>query len=338
MSRAGKLSRTGIRGRIGSPRAFITAFVCGLAATGVAADTLAQPPSTALERAAADYIRFREDVEAVEKLTFDNAEITREAHRRLAAHDSTKLAAGWVAYAALVAADNEAFAKAIEDELDKKPNRRKGELGGRDGLLSNLAQDPSYLRNLDGANDAIEQVLSMTLKDGARITALGEAFKAQAYAMQKTRWGKARIAGSQERLNEAQQYSRSRPATAAPDFQRRTDNGVTAPALASASSNWAADWGASAGPGRMTEQNATVIMDRILNLAARYNTGVLNDKVVEVYAKNNKTENCLSLSKLTLDQCIAATRAPYEEAFCLGEHALNDISTCMGWVAGAGAS
>jgi hypothetical protein len=44
------------------------------------------------------------------------------------------------------------------------------------------------------------------------------------------------------------------------------------------------------------------------------------------------------MAKLTLDQCIAATRAPYEEAFCLGEHALIDIATCTGWVAGAGAS
>jgi hypothetical protein len=42
------------------------------------------------------------------------------------------------------------------------------------------------------------------------------------------------------------------------------------------------------------------------------------------------------MARLTLRQCIAATRAPYEEAFCIGEHALNDVSACLGWVASAG--
>ena len=185
---------------------------------------------------------------------------------------------------------------------------------------------------------AIERVLSMTLADGARIDALGEAFKSQAYAMQKTNWGKQRIAPSQERLNEAANYGRARSAPAMPQFSRPEDGGVMAPALASATENWGADWGASAGSGRMTEANAQVVMDRVLNLAARYSTGKLNPKIVEVYAKNTKSERCLSMAKLTLDQCIAATRTPYEEAFCLGEHGLKDIATCTGWVAGAGAS
>ena len=119
---------------------------------------------------------------------------------------------------------------------------------------------------------------------------------------------------------------------------RAETNGVLAPALASAREEWSADWGAGADEGRMTEKNAEVVIDRILNLAARYSTNSLNAKVVEVYAQNTKSQRCLSMAKLTLDQCIAATRAPYEEAFCLGEHALNDVATCTGWVAGAGAS
>jgi hypothetical protein len=43
------------------------------------------------------------------------------------------------------------------------------------------------------------------------------------------------------------------------------------------------------------------------------------------------------MNTLTLRQCIAATRAPYEEAFCLGEHALIDTAHCVGWVADDGA-
>ncbi|MHA7873660.1 MAG: hypothetical protein ACX939_15025, partial [Hyphococcus sp.] len=133
-------------------------------------------------------------------------------------------------------------------------------------------------------------------------------------------------------------YSRNRGKVGAPKLERAVNGGVVAPSLASAQGEWSADWGQSSAPGRIGEGNAQVVMDRVLNLAARYSMGSLNGKVVEVYAKNNKSQRCLEMAKLTLDQCIAATRTPYEEAFCLGEHGLNDISTCTGWVAGAGAS
>ena len=62
----------------------------------------------------------------------------------------------------------------------------------------------------------------------------------------------------------------------------------------------------------------------------------LTKQRVDAYAKAKKSDRCFVNAKLNLDQCIAATRTPYEEAFCLGEHALNDVSRCVGWVANAG--
>lgn len=332
MSRMNLLARS----RSTSRRTVCFALLAGFMTTGVSADTLAQPKDNTLERHAASYIQFREDVAALEATPFDNANTTREAHRRLSAHDSKELSSGWVAYAALVAADTPEFAEAIRKEV--KRSRSSGKLGGVEGLLSNLAQDPSYARKLKGANKASDAVLAMTARDSARIDALGEAFKAQAYALQKTNWGKARISPAQDRLNEAAAYSRKRGAPNAPRLELASNGGVVEPSLASASGEWSAEWGEAGGKGRMTEANAQVIMDRVLNLAARYATGSLNSKVVEVYARNDKSDRCLSMAKLTLDQCIAATRTPYEEAFCLGEHGLKDVATCTGWVAGAGAS
>ena len=161
--------------RIRAGRTAMIAVFAGFAATAVSADTLAQPKDESLERAAAHYVRFREDVAAIEAMPFDNADVTREAHRRLSAHEPDELTAGWVAYAALVAADTPEFAEAIKKEVKKKG--RRGGLGGKDGLMSNLAQDPSYARKMKGADAAVEAVLAMTMQDGARITALGEAFK-----------------------------------------------------------------------------------------------------------------------------------------------------------------
>lgn len=316
----------------------LIALAAGFLTTGVSADTLAQPKDTTLERQAASYIRFREDVAAIEAIPFTGAEVTREAHRRLAGHKSEELAAGWVAYAALVAADTPSFAEALQAEIKKKKNKRKGLLGGRDGLMSNIAQNPSFLRNLEGGDEAINAILTMTMHDGARITELGEAFKTQAYAMQKTSWGKKRISPSQSRIEEAASFGRTRAAPASPVLEREVSAGVIAPSLASARKEWSADWGADANDSYMVEDKADIVIDRILNLAARYSTDTLNPKIVQVYAKNKKSERCLSMAKLTLDQCIAATRTSYEEAFCLGEHGLKDVATCTGWVAGAGAS
>ena len=306
------------------------AIFSGLMTSSVNADTLAQPADTSLERTASHYIQFREDVSKIEGTPFKNADSTREAHRLLGTHDSKYISSGWVAYAALVAADSPAFAKALKKELKKSKQRG---LTSQQAFLSKLGQNPRLPRELSGVDDAIAAVLNMTVSDSARISALGEEFKTQAYAMQKTKWGKKRISAGPTRVNDAEAYGRSRSMPSTPDLYVQEDSGVVTPSLASSSENWDASWGASASGGLSSERNADVILDRILNLAARYSVGALNEKVVAVYARNDRSEQCLSMAKLTLDQCIAATRSPYEEAFCIGEHALNDTATCTSWVA-----
>lgn len=328
--------RVGNRRSAGRPCFLAVAAASAALTSAVGAESLAQPSNAPLERRAADYVRFREDVAAIEATPFKSAETTREAHRRLSAHQSKSLSSGWVAYAALVAADTPGFKAAIEKEMSdaKGPNG----LRGRDALFALMAQDPSYVGNLDGADEAASRVLAMTAADVGRIATLGEAFKAQAYAMQKTTWGKSKIPAPSARLDDADAYARGRGAPEAPALPSQTDKGVTQPMLASATETWSADWGAKAAGRGNSEPNAQVIVTRILNLAARYSANGMNDKLVEVYAKNDRADQCLSMASLTLRQCIAATRAPYEEAFCLGEHALNDVAKCVGWVAGAGGS
>lgn len=313
---------------------FVAAFIGAALSGGVAADTLAQPQDNALERRAADYVSFRQDIAAIEATPFDSADTTREAHKRLSAHPASALSGGWVAYAALVAAATPDFVDALRKDMKKGAS---GGLKGRDAFLTRLSADPSYARKLEGADAAALRVLAMTARDVYRFAALGEAFKQQAYAMQKTAWGKSRIAVSAARLTEADDYARARGPAPAPALAVSTEKGVTAPALASADAAWSPDWGAQGAAGDNQAPNAQVIMDRVLNLAARYAVGAMNEKIVEVYARNDRADQCLSMATLTLRQCIAATRAPYEEAFCLGEHALIDPASCVGWVAGAGA-
>ena len=202
------------------------------------------------------------------------------------------------------------------------------------GFASDLAADANLPAiTLPGADAAIERVLEMTAADLGRVSTLGESYKAQAYALQKTKWGVAKLPPTSTRIAEADSYKRGRPALVAPTLAAATESGVTAPGLDAAEA-WKSQWGTGAGRGRIADDNAQVVMNRILALAAKYSTGTVNERYVATYAKNDKADNCLSLSALTLRQCIAATRAPYEEAFCVGEHGLNDVTKCLGQVAG----
>jgi len=324
--------RLGARARLAVTGA--AALFAVAASSGVSAGSLAQPRDKALERQAAAYIQFRQDIAAIEAAEFTGPEVTREAHRLLSTHNANDLAAGWVAYAALIAADTPEFADSLQDEVSSRKRWKAYRLKGKDGFLAHLAQNPRYASGLKGADAAVERVLAMAVQDGARVVNLGEAFKNQAYAMQKTAWGKKQIGPSSKRLTEAEEFARARPAPIAPPFKPAEKGGVTAPALAALNGDWAPDWGETAGPGEISEKNAQVIMDRVLNLAARYATGAVNGKLVDVYARNDRSTKCLSMATLTLKQCIAATRTSYEEAFCLGEHGLNDVAGCLGWVAG----
>ena len=306
-----------------------------------------------LEMRALDYIRFRQDVAHIESMTFDNAQVTRDAHLRLSTHDSRALTAGFMAYAALIAADTPEFAESlkaelrgendVEDEKKKKKKRRKKKKDGMDetelaaaraAFLAKLSADPRYPRSLPGAQQAIDNVLAVIRRDNLRVSSLGENFKSKAYSMQKTRWGKARLATPSVRIREAEDYGYTRPGIALPTFSSITEQGIAQPGITSmSSSTWTHEWGYPSSITGRRARGSDAIFDRILNLASRYSVGAVNDRVVGSYAKNNKSEQCLSMSRLTLNQCIAATRTPYEEAFCLGEHALNDVASCVGWVA-----
>ncbi|HXI87632.1 MAG TPA: hypothetical protein VNH64_09245, partial [Parvularculaceae bacterium] len=156
-----------------------------------------------------------------------------------------------------------------------------------------------------------------------------------AYALQKTAWGKKQIGPGAARLAEAAAFAKNRAPTPVAPLEVSMVKGAAAPALESAGAAWSPDWGAKGASARNSEANADIVIDRVLNLAARYAAGWGDRQAVETYAKNDHAKQCLTFTELTLKQCIAATRTPYEEAFCLGEHGLSDVGGCLGWVAGA---
>ncbi|MEI6281768.1 MAG: hypothetical protein WCP82_03465 [Alphaproteobacteria bacterium] len=57
-------------------------------------------------------------------------------------------------------------------------------------------------------------------------------------------------------------------------------------------------------------------------LAALGEAGESNDGTTQLMMAEPGTDNCLNLSKLNLDQCLAVAKPNYEDIFCLGQHIL----------------
>jgi len=289
----------------------------------VSAATLATP----LEKSAVKYVEFRGDLGLIEGSAIDSQSAMRDVHKRLASHDPTALSSGWVAYAALVAADTPEFAEAIQQSI-ATPESKKA-------FLTRMRMEPRSLRELPGADKAIDAVMMMAARDATKINSLGQSFIDRAYSMQNVSWAKKKLSEGMSRVYEARDYAATRERAGTPVLPAYVAAGVQLPALDQTEPEWKATWSDEDATPQVNPR-ATPIIDRVLVLAARYSVGEVTDPVVDGYAKSDQSRRCLNMAMLNFDQCIAATRTAYEEAFCIGEHGLNDVSGCLGWVAGAG--
>ena len=303
--------------------------LAGAASAGENKAPKGMPTTTGLiEGPAARYVNLRADIAHIEAMEMKSATQMREAHNRLGSFDPAEMTSAWVAYAALVAADTPAFSRAIERETVKQKDRKI--------FLSELQANPAMVRDLDGADEAIAAIRAVAARDATRINRLGDRFIADAYRMQNAGWAKKKIPqDGTARLNAATAWGQSRSWTLTElPTKQPTKAGNVRPHL-DRDEMWSPAWYAENAPASEADKTGA-LMTKALLLAVRYATGDLTEGQVKAYATSKPSNRCYVNAKLNLDQCIAATRTPYEEAFCLGEHALNDISHCVGWVANAG--
>lgn len=336
---AGRNPAASKAGELGMLKSFA---IAGLAVSAVAFGTAGATSNVAprddlksmrgaelIEYAAKPYIQFREDIDHISASMPDSEEAMRDAYFRLASHDNRTMAASWIAYAAMIAAESPEFHSAIEAQMKKR--------GGAKALAAQIDADPASVRSLPGAEAAIAAIMEFATNDAARIRGLGDTFIAEAYEMQKVQWARRAIAmDGMARVDAALQYAASREWKAAPHQASSGRSGAVRPTLVS-NASWSADWSGTNEPVNPSARPGTIV-GKALVLGARY---VLNDAEqtdLAAYGTSRRSERCFNNAQMNLDQCIAATRTPYEEAFCLGQHALNDMSSCVGWPAGADAA
>ncbi|WOI53982.1 hypothetical protein [Parvularcula sp. LCG005] len=313
-------------------RATLVAGAMGLfAAMAWAGDDETVPAvaeNTLLDNAAAPYVLLRRDIDAIETAAVKNEKAIRDAHNRLASYEPEEMGRAYIAYAALVAADSPTFAAAIESKTRRDKNREE--------FLIQLRDNPATVRDLEGADEAINAIMAMTARDATRIGALGELYIQEAYVLQEQAWARKKLAqDGMSRVRGAVTWADSR---AWPLLPPRpvilSKSGTTRPNLVS-DPTWSDVW-SNLDAVAVPDEHSGATMTRALLLGARYAVGDLTEGQLNGYAISKTQSKCFVNAKLNLDQCIAATRTPYEEAFCIGTHGLQDISQCVGWPAGAG--
>lgn len=296
--------------------------------------------SDPLAKAAALYATYQSEVTDVKTNGFASAGDIEDSLNNLGGHNPDQLTQGWMAYSALVAAQNPEFRAAVRDIEGYY---------GRDMLMTGMQNDVRYARTLDGGNSAVTQALSAVDADSRRLIGAAAFVKEQAYSLQGAGWAKGRVGNSQAKATNLYASTQSGiPAhgTMVQAMQSPNINSVLEQAgQRGAPSVWESVSGAAGtirlpaavagfGQSKRIARGKEPIADRITTLAA-YRILEADPSVagsMRQAMSERETQGCLNMANLNLQQCVAAAHKHYEVPFCIGEHALADIGRCIGKV------
>lgn len=288
-------------------------------AARVAAEIAARTPppirlNEGVAQAAAVYMAFSRDMAALEG-GFTDPEQIQAALRRGSAYDPGQISRGLVAYASILALQSPEFVAGVRSLADDTATREK--------LVADIVADPRYASTLPGAEAAAGLVMS-TLADD--INALGRAanlIENDAYAIQaaydpRRPWGVAEVTDREGRLEAAKLRSAETMLPSADEASR----------LFAAAHSGGGALPVSGAPRKPPYPPAVTNALALAALAALGYAGENARANTDALQFDRVSHGCLTMSKLNLFQCLAASRPNYEDMFCLGRHVVRDLATC----------
>jgi len=293
-----------------------------------------------LAQAAALYATYQGEVTDVKTNGFESARDIENSLNNLGGHNPEQLTQGWMAYSALVAAQNPEFRAAVLDIEGYY---------GRDSLMTGMQNDVRYARTLNGGNEAVNQALTAVNADSRRLIGAAAFVKEQAYSLQASGWAKGRVGNSQKTATTLFTSTQTGiPARGAlvqamqsPDINTVLEQAgqMGAPSVWESVSGAASTIRVPAAVASFNKSHTVArgkepIADRITTLAA-YRILNADPSVANSMRKamsERETQGCLNMANLNLQQCVAAAHKHYEVPFCIGEHALADVGKCIGKV------
>jgi len=296
-----------------------------------------------LRTAITAYAAYQNDVSDLRASTISSDDQLEGALDRVGRHNRDELTRGWIAYGAQTAAQSPAFVQGVRDAAAYY---------GRDAVIWAVTVDPSYARGLRGGQEATRLLLDSANADSARIISVADRYQEMAYSLQRQRWANA-VAPQQ---NARVQRIRALGVEGAPDSAVPSEMSPrlhVAPLTMSPGSDPTAYggrrfWDALRGSPEVTEVASQPItyqwrvnhtrgeaLDRMAAVAAleALDAADNNQSAVTRLIADPRSRDCFEMAQLQLYQCMSAARFRYENAFCLGQHGLRDIGTCIGAVA-----
>ena len=224
------------------------------------------------------------------------------------AYQPEQLEKGLIAYAALIALEDEGFVRGVRDQV-RGP-------GDAERAAYALQSDPNNLAMIPGSGDAAAMVRAVLRKEGGQLFETGRAVKQSAYDVQHQAWSKQDVPDPARRLAKAKSLATSAFVPAPEDVSRL---------LRSAAGFRGRRAGMQDGPPVLSP-----VIQRGLTLAALAVLGQATDerRLTQLFSEPRGAD-CMKMAKLNLYQCLAVAGPHYEDIFCLGQHALMDTGQCL---------
>lgn len=310
----------------------------------------AQAPSQPrlLPSAAAAYGEYQSEVSTIRATPLGGAAELDKALNTFGAQNADQLSSGWVAYSAMIAAQDKDFAAAVRD-IDS--------YYGRDRVMTGMRNDVGYARTLKGGEHALQTALAVNAKDAGRISSAAAFVKDQAYKLQDVAWGKSRLKDASGVASKLKVNAKTvRPIADAaqkmfggPDLNtvlasvtNTQDASVwdkisvfTASAPAAALSSLTPTSLSQSSSGMKIDPRREGTANRIVTLAAFHvlEAEQTNKDDVKAAMKDKPTFDCIDWSQLQLQACVSAAYTRADLSFCLAEHAIGDAGACFSSVA-----
>lgn len=262
-----------------------------VASTDPSAGISALAAKPGIEQFAGVYSDYGSALAAVGESRLNTPSDVRRALAALRFSEPDALADGWYATHAMIAAKDPVFSQAIRNEVRTR---------GKTAVMEALRTDDNYILQVPGVSSASAAVAVELRNESERMAALSARFLDTAYAFQKQKWGMIE------------------PLPAEPAAETKAASlGVIDRARAVL---------AAMSPVGTAHAYTPSVMNRILTLGA-YQV-IEGSMAAGDQDHRNATGRCLNWARLNLDQCIAASRFPSEEAYCTGKHAVEEVRGC----------
>ncbi|NWG52467.1 MAG: hypothetical protein HXY28_01995 [Hydrogenophilaceae bacterium] len=307
-------------------------------ATGDVASTSSAPLHDAVQA----YAAYQADIGRLRSVSVANADQLESALDTSTRHNRDAISRGWIAYGAMTAAQSPAFNEGV---------REAAAYYGRDAVIRGMLIDTGWARMLRGGDEATRLVLESSTADAARIGAVANRFQELAYSLQRQRWANAVAPRQSERIQRVRANGIAPRHVAGADVGRLIARPMQyTPWTDPTAYGGRRFWDAIGGNSETVEVSAPAsytwrlkpergeAVNRMTTIAALQALGAAEERPQDVdrLLNEQRSRDCVEMAQLQLYQCMSAARFRYENAFCLGSHALAQVGQCINDVAAPG--